>query len=69
MDLVHPDDRERLERLVQASLSGETKELRSEHRIRRRDGSYCWVLIRGETVRDGRVGRDANPEFSSILTT
>ena len=53
MELCHPDDRERLRQLVHANLSGETKELKSEHRIRRKDGSYAWTLLRGETVRDG----------------
>ncbi len=53
-ELCHPDDRERLSQLVQANLSGETKELKSEHRVRRKDGSYAWMLLRGETVRDGQ---------------
>ena len=61
MERVHPDDRERLWRLAESNWSGETSELRSEHRVRRPDGSYRWVLIRGETVRDahGRPWRQA----------
>jgi PAS domain S-box-containing protein len=50
--LVHPDDRERMRRDVQACLSGETREYESEYRVRHRDGSYRWVLSRGVAVRD-----------------
>jgi PAS domain S-box-containing protein len=54
IELVHPDDRERLLRSIESNLSGQTTELRSEHRVRHRDGSYRWVLARGETVRDAQ---------------
>jgi PAS domain S-box-containing protein len=52
MALVHPDDRERLERSIEARLSGETREFGNEYRVRHRDGSYRWVLSRGVVVRD-----------------
>ncbi|HEV3120049.1 MAG TPA: PAS domain S-box protein [Gemmataceae bacterium] len=52
MGLVHPDDRDRMRRAVQANLSGETGEYKAEYRVRHRDGSYRWVLSRGVTVRD-----------------
>ena len=54
MEFVHPDDRKRLLRLIESNLCGETTEIRSEHRVRHRDGSYRWVLARGSTVRDAR---------------
>jgi PAS domain S-box-containing protein len=61
MALVHPDDRDRLERLLRANFARETRDFNSEHRIRRRDGSYRWVLIRAQTTwdEDGRSIRQA----------
>jgi len=61
MEFVHPDDAERLWRLSQANVSGATRVFESEHRARHGDGSYHWVLLRGETVRDaqGRPRRQA----------
>jgi PAS domain S-box-containing protein len=53
MDLVHPDDRERLARTVMKYISGDTKHYEVEHRLRHRDGSYRWVLSRGVALRDG----------------
>ena len=52
MALVHPDDRERLEQSIRAYLSGETSEFEVEHRARRKDGSYRWMLARGVAMRD-----------------
>ena len=51
-DLVHPDDRERLDRAIQDYLSGKTSQFEVEHRVRREDGSYRWMLTRGVAVRD-----------------
>ena len=52
MSLVHPDDRERVERATQAYLSGETREYEVEHRVRHKDGSDRWMLTRGVAMRD-----------------
>ena len=49
---VHADDRERLEQVTAAYLSGETKEYETEYRLRHRDGSYRWTLARGVAERD-----------------
>jgi PAS domain S-box-containing protein len=49
-DYVHPDDRTRLEREMQACLtstSDATGHIHSEHRIRTAQGSWKWVLARG----------------------
>ena len=51
-DLVHPDDRERLDRAIQDYLSGKTSQFEVEHRVRREDGSYRWMLTRGVAMRD-----------------
>ena len=62
MELVHPDDRER----VRASLSEYKDENRNsavsvEYRLRRADGELIWVLSRGASVlgEDGSVARVA----------
>jgi two-component system, sensor histidine kinase and response regulator len=52
IEFVHPDDRERLDRDIEAYLSGRTKELENEHRLRHKDGSYRWMLGRGVAERD-----------------
>ena len=51
-DLVHPDDRERLDRAIQDYLSGKTSQFEVEHRVRREDGSFRWMLTRGVAMRD-----------------
>ena len=37
---------------IQDYLSGETSEFEVEHRVRRKDGSYRWMLTRGVAMRD-----------------
>ena len=55
---VHPDDLHRLEADLEAHLgrNGETAvhsaHFTNEHRIRHRDGKYCWVSARGIAMRD-----------------
>jgi diguanylate cyclase (GGDEF)-like protein/PAS domain S-box-containing protein len=44
---VHPDDQPGLRQAVETHLRGETPWLHHQYRIRRRDGSYLWVLVRG----------------------
>jgi PAS domain S-box-containing protein len=49
--LVHPDDVSRLETILgRAFAAGEA--FRSEHRVRRADGTYHWVEALGEPLRD-----------------
>src|SRR4029077_18206491 len=52
MAILHPDDRERVERAMRAYLSSQTREYKAEFRARRKDGSYRWFLARGVAVRD-----------------
>jgi PAS domain S-box-containing protein len=52
MSLVHFDDAERLERAINAYLTGHVAKLEVEHRARCSDGSYRWMLTRGVAVRD-----------------
>jgi len=57
MERVHPHDKPRFEAELRALRAGKTKTIRNEHRIRRRDGCWRWVLARGVASEDaaGRV--------------
>ena|SRR5438067_2776586 len=59
LDRVHPDDREPLQTALDAHLAGQAQRLDNEHRLRQSDGSWRWVLVRGQAQRDpqGRAMR------------
>jgi len=48
--LVHPDDAEELQRAISRHLRGVSRRLRQELRLRRRDGAWVWVMVRGLAV-------------------
>src|SRR6185369_3668666 len=49
---VHPDDIERVQSEIMSHLLGMSNQFQSEHRVRREDGSYRWMLSRGIAVLD-----------------
>ena len=51
LELIHPDDRTRLERVLvkQRRFSDRADEV--EYRMRSKDGEYHWILDRGRTIR------------------
>ncbi|MFN7143941.1 MAG: PAS domain S-box protein, partial [Myxococcota bacterium] len=51
LDRVHPDDRARVDAELLLHLEGDTPHFESEHRMRHRDGSWRWMLVRGMAVR------------------
>jgi len=53
LDRVHPADREPLQSTIVAHLAGCSARFESEHRLRHEDGSWRWVLARGQARRDG----------------
>ncbi|MFN2226152.1 MAG: GAF domain-containing protein, partial [Anaerolineae bacterium] len=55
--LIHPEDRERAEAALREHLKGRTPAYRLEHRLRRKDGGYQWILARGRALRR----RDGTP--------
>lgn len=57
LERVHPDDLERTRGELDAHLAGETDHYENEHRLRHKDGSYRWILVRGIAVR----GSDGKP--------
>jgi PAS domain S-box-containing protein len=59
--LVYPEDAPATLRTLQDCLSGTARSFAMEYRLRRLDGSYCWVSDRGAVIRDanGRASRAA----------
>lgn len=55
--LVHPEDLERVQRAVQALLDGQVEHYECEHRVRRKDGTWGWILDRGKVVERSAEGR------------
>ncbi|PTX93974.1 hypothetical protein DB345_20620 [Spartobacteria bacterium LR76] len=47
---VHPDDMPRVLEEIDRHISGKTPVYSSEHRVRCKDGSYKWVLDRGQVI-------------------
>ena len=52
VNVLHPDDRLRVEDAEHRYLAGETAEYEIESRLRHKDGSYRTMLARGVAVRD-----------------
>ena len=48
--LMHPDDQEQVDQLLQSHLDGSRADYRCEHRLRHRDGHWVWVLDAGRVV-------------------
>ncbi len=53
-DRIHPEDRQHFHALLSAHIDGHTDGLESDHRILHSDGTYRWVLCRGQAVRNSR---------------
>lgn len=51
-DRIHPGYLEEVKNQISNYLDGQSEQFRSEHRLRRTDGTYTWVLARGSVVRD-----------------
>jgi PAS domain S-box-containing protein len=54
--VVHPDDRERVEKSITAAIAGSSAVWFDEYRLRRANGTYARVLDRGSILRDA-LGR------------
>lgn len=67
--LVHEEDIAELKTQIKSHISGTTPHLEHEHRIRQKDGSYAWVLTRGQAVRDdsGKAFRIAGSQTDITL--
>lgn len=64
-DRIHPDDHSNVVASFEAHIAGSTPRLQVEHRLRKANGRWLWVLVRGLVVRDA----DGVPEkFSGWLS-
>jgi len=54
--LVHPDDLPAVRESVSAHLRGETPLYASEHRLRTKSGTWCWVFDSGRVVERDATG-------------
>ncbi|SFF17122.1 EAL domain-containing protein [Methylobacterium sp. 13MFTsu3.1M2] len=55
--LLHPEDAGAAERALIEHLSGRAPTYMSEHRMRRKDGSWAWMMTRGKVVARAADGR------------
>jgi diguanylate cyclase (GGDEF)-like protein/PAS domain S-box-containing protein len=55
--LIHPEDEPKALELLQAHFDGHSPVYECEHRLRRKDGSWGWVLARGKVVERDALGR------------
>lgn len=51
-DRIHPDDRPHVQAALAAHRAHEVEQFQSEHRMLRKDQTYCWVLTRGMAIWD-----------------
>lgn len=56
-DRIHPEDQMKACAAIENHLKGETDAYISEYRMRKRDGSYTWILDRGRVVKRAEGGR------------
>lgn len=57
LDLVHPEDYQRVRDAWRAHIEGRTDQYSIEHRLRCANGEYIWVLDSGKTVQWDAEGR------------
>ena len=57
LDVVHPEDRERVLALREAHVRGETPRYEAEYRMRNKGGEWQWILSRGQAVARDAEGR------------
>ena len=56
-NLIHPDDKEKSVSEFTSYLEGKISFYENEQRLRRKDGSYCWILDRGKVVEFDEDGK------------
>lgn len=52
LDRIHPQDLVRVRKELRAHFEGDEEVFRSEHRLRRNDGTYRWIACRAVALRD-----------------
>ncbi len=64
LQLTHPDERWQLSRVIARCTAGPDDAYVVEHRVRRPDDSWMWIMSRGRVA-----GRDANGRATRIIGT
>jgi diguanylate cyclase len=64
IDLLHPDDREKVIATTSKNLDGVSGRIECEFRMRHRNGSWIWILSRGQTI-----ARTTNGKAARIIGT
>ena len=59
LDLVHPDDRDRVAAAIRSHLDGRTERYNVKHRLRDGAGDYHWVRVLGMIANRDHQGRPA----------
>ena len=54
---IHPEDRDHVLACMEQHLSGESEIFEVEHRLRRSDGEYIWVLARAKVIQRSDDGQ------------
>jgi PAS domain S-box-containing protein len=57
VQMLHPEDRERVAGLITRYMAGEAEIYRAEQRVRAADGSYRWILSVGNAVARDDAGK------------
>jgi len=57
LDLIHPEDKDETNRIIQEHEEGKTDYFRIEHRLRCADGSWKWILNVGQIVERDKSGK------------
>lgn len=55
--LLHPEDAAQAEHILTEHLAGQTPTYECEHRLRRKDGTWAWMMTRGRVVAHDDDGR------------
>ncbi len=50
---IHPEDRERVAKIIREVLSGKAEEYAAQYRLVRPDGTVCWIDAHGVMVQNG----------------
>ncbi|WP_076412296.1 GGDEF domain-containing phosphodiesterase [Shewanella sp. UCD-KL12] len=50
LNIIHPEDRDKVESLLEAHLAGQSVFFEAEYRIKNEDGSWIWLLDRGKVA-------------------
>ena len=57
LEIVHPDELDRVRSLILAAMKGTSPEYHVEHRVRTRSGEWKWILSHGRVVSRDAAGR------------